>query len=111
MVGKTFPWGLVPLWRSVVAHLRPAYCICNLLQGPGGCLINGLCEVAAWDSRDRAQCRRNPPMPQPALHETPGSSEHGVPDQCQYAGSTSLSPFIPLSDILLYMENGQSWVH
>lgn len=50
-------------------------------------------------------------MPQPALHETPGSSEHGVPDQCQYAGSTSLSPFIPLSDILLYMENGQSWVH
>lgn len=40
-------------------------------------------------------------MLQLALHETSGSSKCGVPDQHQYAGLSSLSPFIVLSGILL----------
>lgn len=47
----------------------------------------GLYEVAAVTAGDQARCRRDPPMLQPALHENSGPSQHGVPDQHQYAGS------------------------
>lgn len=87
-----FTWGLGPLWRCVVVHLRMDLSTAFAIHCKTWWLIDewGYTKWLPGTAGDWAQGRRGPPVLQLVLCDTSGPSERGVPDQHQYAGSRSI---------------------